>query len=105
MGGGEKDYFVFPGKINGKECSFRFDTDSDVSIVRFKLVGELGEHLPLGNVMKFIWTQQCQKAFVELKQALQARGATAPLLSFSIEEEKFILDTDASGCDIGAVWS
>lgn len=101
MGGGEKDYFVFPGKINGKECSFRFDTDSDVSVVRFKLVCELGEHLPLGNVMKFIWTQQCQKAFVELKQAL----TNAPLLSFSIEEEKFILDTDASGRDIGAVWS
>lgn len=101
MGGREKDYFVFPGKINGKECSFRFDTDSDVSVVRFKLVGELGEHLPLGNIMKFIWTQQCQKAFVELKQAL----TTAPLLSFSIEEEKFILDTDASERDIGAVWS
>lgn len=51
--------------------------------------------------MKFIWTQQCQKAFVELKQAL----TNAPLLSFYKEEEKFILDTDASGRDIGAVWS
>jgi len=53
------------------------------------------------NQVKFLWTEQCQQAFDKLKQTLIA----APLLSFPSEEEKFILDTDASGHGIGAVLS
>jgi len=53
------------------------------------------------NQAKFLWTEQCQQAFDKLKQTLTA----APLLSFPLGEEKFILNMDASGHGIGAVLS
>jgi len=53
------------------------------------------------NQAKFLWAEQCQQAFDRLKQTLIA----APLLSFPLREGKFILDTDTSGHEIGAVLS
>ena len=50
---------------------------------------------------EFVWTESCQRAFDELK----GRLLTAPILSYPIPEENFILDTDASGEGIGAVLS
>ena len=50
---------------------------------------------------KFTWTDQCAKAFDELKQRL----TSAPILAFpdiSPEHKTFILDTDASNDAIGA---
>ena len=56
--------------------------------------------LPRKNAC-FEWTAESQEAFDELKRRL----TTAPVVSLSREEGEFRLDTDASGCAIGAVLS
>ncbi len=47
------------------------------------------------------WTDECQRAFEELKDAL----STAPVLAFPVKEAPYILDTDASLTGTGAVLS
>ena len=47
------------------------------------------------------WTQECGEAFSKLKQAL----VSAPILAFPNFEHDFILDTDASADELGAVLS
>ena len=49
----------------------------------------------------FIWTEQCQAAFEELKEKL----TTAPVMTLPRDEGEYILDTDANGWAIGAVLS
>ncbi|GFU46009.1 retrovirus-related Pol polyprotein from transposon opus [Nephila pilipes] len=49
----------------------------------------------------FNWTEDCQKSFNSLKQAL----TTSPILTYPQTDEDFILDTDASNEGIGAVLS
>ena len=49
----------------------------------------------------FNWSPAAEKAFSRLKQALTC----APVLGYPNPEEQFILDTDASNSDIGAVLS
>ena len=51
--------------------------------------------------VKFIWTEECEKAFTELKRVL----CDAPVLAFPVPEAQFVLDTDASDQGIGAVLS
>lgn len=51
--------------------------------------------------MKFVWSEQRQKAFNDLKRAL----TTTPILSFTLGNGRLILDTDASRHEIGAVFS
>jgi transposase InsO family protein/predicted aspartyl protease len=53
------------------------------------------------NKEKLIWTDACEIAFKDMKEAL----ITAPILSFPDFEKQFILDTDASFDSIGAVLS
>lgn len=53
------------------------------------------------NVRKFVWTEQCDAAFRELKKRLMS----SPILCFPKDEGRFILDTDASNHGIGAVLS
>lgn len=53
------------------------------------------------NKVKFIWEENCQKAFEKLKRVL----SSSPILSFPDGEGEFIVDTDASGVGIGAVLS
>lgn len=50
---------------------------------------------------KFIWTEECDAAFKELKEAL----TSAPILSYPHIDKQFVLDTDASYESIGAVLS
>ena len=50
---------------------------------------------------RFSWTSDCQVAFESLKKKL----TESPVLSLPRDEGKFILDTDASDCSIGAVLS
>ena len=50
---------------------------------------------------RFVWTQECQKAFEELRSRL----ISAPILAFPDYEKEFIVDTDASNDGIGAVLS
>jgi hypothetical protein len=40
----------------------------------------------------FVWTEECQMAFENLKQAL----TNTPILAYPRNEDSFILDTDAS---------
>ena len=51
---------------------------------------------PLHNLTKtdveFVWTPECENAFVNLKQLL----TTAPVLTFPKFEVPFMLETDAS---------
>ena len=49
----------------------------------------------------FLWTDDCQRAFDELRQRL----CSAPVLAFPDFTRQFILDTDASDVGIGAVLS
>ena len=49
----------------------------------------------------FIWTDACEKAFVELKTLL----TNAPILAFPNFSRDFHLETDASGLGLGAVLS
>ncbi len=51
--------------------------------------------------VKFQWNESCQTAFDALKQAL----CSAPILSYPIVSDQFILDTDASNTAVGAVLS
>jgi hypothetical protein len=50
---------------------------------------------------EFIWTVQCNGAFLKLKQLL----TTAPILAYPIASGRYTLDTDASEKGIGAVLS
>ncbi|OAF70865.1 hypothetical protein A3Q56_01372 [Intoshia linei] len=58
---------------------------------------------PLHDLLKrksqFIWTNDCNKAFINLKKAL----TSAPVLSFPIVDVPFILETDASDKAMGAL--
>ncbi|GBM92206.1 Retrovirus-related Pol polyprotein from transposon 297 [Araneus ventricosus] len=47
----------------------------------------------------FNWTEECEKSFNSLKQAL----ITSPVLTYPRTDKEFILDTDASNEGIGAV--
>ena len=47
----------------------------------------------------FKWTEQCQKAFDNIKQAL----ISPDIMVFLTDDRKFILDSDASDKTIGAV--
>jgi len=49
----------------------------------------------------FRWTQQCQQAFDELKHRLMS----GPILALPLNDETYILDTDASDSGVGAVLS
>ena len=50
---------------------------------------------------EFIWTDQCQEAFEQLRQKL----VSAPVLSFPDFSKPFVLETDASDTGIGSVLS
>ena len=50
---------------------------------------------------EFVWTVQCNEAFLKLKQLL----TTAPILAYPIASGRYTLDTDASEKAIGAVLS
>ena len=58
---------------------------------------------PLHNLtekqVQFRWTVECQTAFELLKSSL----TSTPILCYPSTRQQFILDTDASGCGIGAV--
>ena len=58
-------------------------------------------HALTEKARQFVWSDDCQEAFDELKARLQS----APVLSYPIPEGDFILDTDASGEGIGGVLS
>ena len=49
----------------------------------------------------FKWSEECQEAFIKLKQHL----VTAPILAYPNATDSFVLDTDASSCSIGGVLS
>ncbi|GBM23206.1 Transposon Ty3-I Gag-Pol polyprotein [Araneus ventricosus] len=49
----------------------------------------------------FNWTEECEKSFKSLKQAL----TSSPILTYPRTDKDFILDTDASNEGIGAVLS
>jgi transposase InsO family protein len=53
------------------------------------------------NKEKLVWTDACEIAFQDMKKAL----ISAPILSFPDFNKQFILDTDASFDNIGAVLS
>ena len=60
---------------------------------------------PLTNLtslsVPFEWTQNCQEAFVKLKECL----LTAPILGHPVDKGQYILDTDASDVGISGVLS
>ena len=53
------------------------------------------------NDVEFVWTNNCEKAFKGLKEAL----VSEPILGYPTPEDSFVLDTDACNNSIGAVLS
>ena len=51
--------------------------------------------------MPFVWADECQNAFDELRRCL----ISTPILAYSDFRNQFILDTDTSNTRIGAVFS
>ena len=51
--------------------------------------------------VRFVWTDECQQAFDELKQRLMSE----PILALPQNEGTYVLDTDASDFGLGAVLS
>ncbi|GFS78691.1 retrovirus-related Pol polyprotein from transposon gypsy, partial [Nephila pilipes] len=49
----------------------------------------------------FVWSEECEVAFTSLKEAL----TSAPILSYPDPDKQFILDTDDSHANVGAVLS
>ena len=49
----------------------------------------------------FIWSEDCQRAFEELKNRL----VTSPIMAYPLDSGQYLLDTDASDVAIGAVLS
>ncbi|GBN85459.1 Transposon Ty3-I Gag-Pol polyprotein [Araneus ventricosus] len=58
-------------------------------------------HKLIDSRPNFNWTEECEKSFNSLKQALIA----SPVLTYPRTDKEFILDTDASNEGIGAVLS
>ena len=58
-------------------------------------------HKLTGKDSKFVWTKECQESFDTLKERL----TKSPILAYPDFKQPFILDTDASEYDIGAVLS
>lgn len=50
---------------------------------------------------KFVWTDECQNAFADLKEAL----TSAPVLAYPVLNLPFSLDTDACDKSVGAILS
>jgi len=53
----------------------------------------------------FVWTQQCQAAFVNLKEALTSRNQVLTIADVRPSSPPFIIYTDASDVAVGAVLS
>eukprot|EP00731_Ephydatia_muelleri_P016275 Em0009g699a len=68
-------------------------------IKNFASIAKPLQRLTEKNLNFFEWTDTCQDAFNHLRKCL----VTAPILAFPDFSKKFILDTDASDCGIGAV--
>ena len=71
-----------------------------------RFIGRYGEicaplHALTGKNARFAWTDECDAAFNQLKEAL----TTAPILAMPTDEDMFIIDTDASDRCLGAVLS
>ena len=49
--------------------------------------------------MKFVWTKECETAFLTLKEQL----VSSPILAFPVPDSDYILYTDASDVGVGAV--
>ena len=65
------------------------------------IAAPLHQLLTAGNEKHFVWTEACDRAFLELKQRL----VKAPVLSYPTFNMEYILDIDASDTGIGAVLS
>ena len=55
-------------------------------------------HALTGKYARFLWTEDCQRAFKELKEKM----TSAPVIAFPRDGDTFILDCDTSNEAIGA---
>lgn len=58
-------------------------------------------HALTKDKVSFSWDESCSESFDQLKDAL----TSTPVLTYPDPAKEFILDTDASGCGVGAVLS
>ncbi|CAG2202021.1 unnamed protein product [Mytilus edulis] len=60
---------------------------------------EIDKRLTRRKKQKFVWTEDCQQSFEELKTTL----VSAPFISYPTREDLFILDTDGGNVGMRAV--
>ncbi|GBN54941.1 Retrovirus-related Pol polyprotein from transposon 297, partial [Araneus ventricosus] len=92
-------------KLNHKKCRLFQEEVAYLGYVILKPIqknqGTRHLHKVTEAKSNFNWTDECEKSFNSIKQAL----TSAPILTYPRTDKDFILDTDASNEGIGAVLS
>ena len=83
------NYFYYKGKVDGKECSFKVDTGSDVSILNRKLVDNEMKKIRIGNLnLKYPTGERVPVEFeIEVKVEIGRYSIVVPMFIADINDD------------------